>query len=101
MLYLHPKLTAVDEQADDEIVHPYGLRKADRLAHQALDPRAQRQMFALQLLGMVFPHFMKLGRQMPLVSTPAIGVKARDPKRYKQRFQLQKRLIFPAPKHVG
>jgi hypothetical protein len=38
MLYVHPKLTAIDEQTDDEIVHLGGLREADRLAHQALDP---------------------------------------------------------------
>ena len=86
MLYLHPTLTAVDEQADDESVHLRGLREADRLAHQARDPRAQRQLFAFQLLGMGFPHFLESGRQMPLVSTPALGVKACDPQRDKQRF---------------
>ena len=39
ILYFRPKLTAVEEQADDEIVHLDGLREADRLAHQALEPR--------------------------------------------------------------
>ena len=68
---------------------------------QALEPRAQRQMFAFQLLGIMFPNFMTLGSQMPLVRSPAIGVKVRDPKRHEQRFQLQKRLIFPPPKHGG
>ena len=33
------KLIPVDEEADDQIVHPLRLRKADRAAHQALDPR--------------------------------------------------------------
>jgi hypothetical protein len=33
-----PELIAVDEQADDQIVHPLRLRKAERPAHQPLDP---------------------------------------------------------------
>ena len=101
MLYLYPELKAVNEQADDEIMHLDGLREADRLAHQAFDPGAQRQMFALQLLGLVFPHFMERGIEMALIRAPAIGVKTGDPKRNQQRFQLQERLIFPSPKHVG
>ena len=71
MLYFEPKLKAVDEQADDEIVHLGGLREADRLAHQALDAGAQRQVLALQLLGMVFPHCMEPGIEMALVRAPA------------------------------
>src|ERR1041385_6287 len=101
MLYLPPKLKAVDEQTEDEIVPLDGLREADGFAHQALEPRAQRQMLALQLLGMVFPHFMESRRHMPLVRTPAIGIKAGDAKRNKPRFQLQQCVIFPPPKHVG
>ena len=101
MLYLHPKLKAIDEQPNDEIVHLDGLREADGLAHQARDPRAPRQMFALQLLGLVFPHFMERGIEMALIRAPAIGVKTGDPKRNQQRFQLQERLIFPSPQHVG
>ena len=58
MLYLHAKLTAVDEQADDEIVHLNGFRETDRLAHEALDARTQRQMLALKLLGIAFATLM-------------------------------------------
>ena len=87
MLYVHPKLTAIDEQTDDEIVHLGGLREADRLAHQALDPCAQRQMVAFQLLGMVFPHSVERGIKMALVCAPTLGVKAGDPKRDRERFQ--------------
>ena len=97
----HPELKAVDEQTDDELVHFNGLRETDRLAHQALDPRAQRQMFPLQLLGIVFPHYMESRSQMPLVSSLTIRVKAGDPKRREQRLQLEKRLIFASPEHIG
>ncbi len=58
-------------------------------------------MFAFQLLRVVFPYFMIIGVQMLLIRSLAIGVKARNPKRYEQRFELQKRVIFPLPKHVG
>ncbi len=101
MLYVHPKLKAIDEQTEDEIVHLRGLREADGFAYQALDPCTQRQMFAFQLLGMVFPHYMERGIKMALVCAPAIGVKAGDPKRYQERFQFQQCLIFPPPKYIG
>ena len=67
ILDIRSKLKAVDEQADDEIVHRDGLRETNRLAHQALDPRAQRQMFAFQLLRVAFPYFMIMGVYMSLI----------------------------------
>jgi hypothetical protein len=101
MFYLHPKLKAVEEHAEDEIVHLRGLRKTDCLADQALDARPQRHLFAFQVLRIAFPHFMESGVQMPRVRPPAIGVKAPDPKRHAQRLQLQKRVLFPPPKPGG
>ena len=88
MLYLHPELIAVDEQADDEIVHLSGLREADRLAHQALDPCAQREMFAFQLLRIAFPHFMANRSKMAFVRPPAVGVKPLDSEGPEQGLQL-------------
>jgi hypothetical protein len=44
------KYIAIDEQPDDHIVHLDGSRKADRLAHQPLDPGPQRHMFTFDLL---------------------------------------------------
>ena len=41
------ELIPVDKQSDDQIVHPFGLRKANRPAHQPLDPRPQIDVFAL------------------------------------------------------
>ena len=101
ILYSYPKFKAVDEQTDDEIVDLRGLRETDGSSGQALEPRAQRQMFALNLLGIMFANFMDLGIQMPPVRSPAIGVKVPYPKRHEQRFQLPKRLIFPPPEHVS
>ena len=101
ILDIHAKLKAVDEQAEDEVMQLRGLRETDCSSGQALDSRAQRQMFAFQLLCIPFPHFMARGIQMSLVRSPAISIKARNPKRHEQGFQLQKRLIFPPPKHIG
>ena len=101
MLYFDPKLKAVDEQADDEIVHLGGLREADRLAYKAFDPCAQRQMFAFQLLGIVFPHCMERGIEMALVRAPAIRVKASNPERREQGLQLEKHAVFSSPECIG
>ena len=45
---------AVDKQANYCIVHQNGFGKANRLAGQALDPRSQSQMLALNPLGVGF-----------------------------------------------
>ena len=37
--YCPPKSIAVDKQADDEVVHLYRFREADRLANQPFDAR--------------------------------------------------------------
>ena len=43
---------AVDKQANDDVVHPYRFRKADGLAHQALNARPERQIDTVaQLAG--------------------------------------------------
>jgi len=46
MLDEPPELIPVDKQSDDQIVHTFGLRKAERPAHQPLDPRPQIDVFA-------------------------------------------------------
>jgi hypothetical protein len=101
MLYFDPELKAVDEQTDDEIVHVSGLREADRRAHQAFAAGAQRQVLALQLLGMVFPHFMEHWIEMALVRAPAIRVKVPDPERRQQRLQREKHAVCSSPAGIG
>jgi hypothetical protein len=39
-------------------VHLSGLGEAEGLAHEALDTRTQRQMLALQLLGIAFANLV-------------------------------------------
>ena len=46
-----PKLMPVDEQPNDQIVHPFGLRKTDRTANQTLDSRPQVNVFALDFFA--------------------------------------------------
>ena len=65
MLDEPPELIPVDKQSDDQVVHPLGLRKADRPAHQPLDPRPQVDVFALDFLGVLFADCMLRGVNMP------------------------------------
>ena len=51
-----PELITVDEQADDQIMHTLRLRKADRPAHQPLDPRPQVDVLALDALHVFLPN---------------------------------------------
>ena len=48
------ELIPVDKQSDDQIVHTFGLRKAERPEHQPLDPRPQIDVFALDFLCALF-----------------------------------------------
>jgi hypothetical protein len=61
------ELIPVDEEADDQVVHPLRLRKADRAAHQALDPCPQVDVLALDFLHMFFADHLLLFIDMPLV----------------------------------
>jgi hypothetical protein len=64
-----PELIPVDEQSDDQIVHMFGLRKANRPAHQPLDPGPQVDVLALDFLRVLFANGVLLGGDMALVGT--------------------------------
>src|SRR5215471_15923668 len=51
-----PKLIVIDEQPNHQVVHMLCLRKANRPAYQPLDPGAQVDVFALDLLRVCLPH---------------------------------------------
>ena len=68
MLDGSPKLIAIDEQPNHQVVHMLCLRKADRPAYQSLDPCAQVDVLAFDLLRVCLPHRVLLGLHMPLVS---------------------------------
>ena len=64
------------------------LREAERLTHEALDPCAQREMFAFQLLRIAFPHFMANRSKRAFVRPSAVGGKPLDPEGPEQGLQL-------------
>ena len=80
MLDGSPKLIAIDEQPNHQVMHTLCLRKTDRPADQPLDPRAQVDMLALDLLCVFLTYRVLLGLHMPLVGPPAVGEIARDAK---------------------
>jgi len=100
MLEGSPKLIAIDEEADHQIMHGCRLGKANRAAYKPLDPSSQIDVLALDGLRVLFPDDVLLWDDMPLVRPPSISVKARDPKRLEQLFELQKDRILPPPKEV-
>ena len=75
-----PKLIPIDEEPDHHVRHAFRLRKADRPAYQPLDPCAQVNMLALNLLGVRLPDRVLLCCHMPFVGSPAVGEIARDAK---------------------
>ena len=75
-----PKLIAIDEQPNHQVMHMLCLRKTDRPAYQPLDPRAQVNMLALDFLSMCLPNRVLLRLHMSLVGPPPIGEIARDAK---------------------
>jgi hypothetical protein len=67
-----PKPIPVDNQSDDQIVHPLRLREADRAAHQPLDPRPQVDVLALDSLHVFLPYDVLLSVHMTLIGPPAV-----------------------------
>ena len=58
-------------------------------------------MFAFDLLGVPFARTMHVGIQMPGVGPPIVRVVAGEAEGLQQRLELQKDLVFAAPKDVG
>ena len=83
----HPKLIPINKQADDQIVHAFRFGETDRPAYQPLDPRAQVDVLALDLLGICLPYGALRGIKMPLVRPPAVGEITRDAKGLQQRLK--------------
>jgi hypothetical protein len=75
-----PKFVAIDEEAQDQIVHRYRFGETNRATHQPLDPGPQMDVLAFDLLRLGFANRVLLGSKMALVGAPPIGVKARDAK---------------------
>jgi len=58
VLDYHPKLVAIDEEANHQIVHGRRFRKANGTTHEPLDPCPQIDVFTLDFLRILLAHVM-------------------------------------------
>jgi hypothetical protein len=95
------KCIAIDEETDHQIVHRRRFGKTHRATHQALDPGPPRDVLALDGLRVLFADDVWLWVDVPLIRSPSIRVKPRDPKQLQQLLQRQKNGVLSAPEDVG
>ena len=100
MVDYHPKLVAIDEEANHQIVPGRRFRKAHGTTHKPLDSGPQIAVFTLDFLRMLLAHMMLRWVNMALVGAPPIGVKPPNAKRVSKALQLQEDRILPSPKNV-
>jgi hypothetical protein len=62
-----PKFLALDEEANDQIVHRGRCREAHGATDEAREACPQSDMFTRDCLRMLLPNMMLLGGNMPLV----------------------------------
>jgi hypothetical protein len=72
-LHRDAEFIAIDEQANHDSVPLGGFGEADRLAHQAFDPGAERQVLAFDLLSLALTWAMSRRHQRPLIGTPMVS----------------------------
>ena len=77
MLDCYPKLIAIDEEPDDEIVHGRRLGKADRATDEPFNPGPQVDVLAFDLLRLGFANRVLLGIDVSLVGPPPIPLRGR------------------------
>jgi len=77
------------------------LGETDHLASKTLDPRAQRQMLAFDLLYLAFAWLMLIRIEMTRISAPVVRVIASDAKWLEQPFELEEDLILLMSKNIG
>ncbi len=76
------KLVAIDKEPNHQIVHTLRFRETDRPTHQPLDPGPQIDVLAFDFLCVFLANRVLIGLHMTLVGTPAVGIIARDAKRF-------------------
>jgi hypothetical protein len=69
-----PKLRAIAEEANHQIVPGARFRKAKGTTYQPLKPGPQLDRLACDFLRMLLPHGMLLWGELPRVRPPSIGV---------------------------
>jgi hypothetical protein len=100
VLDCYPKLIAINEEPDDEIVHGRRLGKAYCATDAPFHPGPQVDGLACDLLRLGFANRVLLRIAVSLVGPPPIRVKPCDPTRLEHRFALQKDGILPLPKAI-
>ncbi len=80
LLHSISKLIAIDKQANDKIMHNNRAGKTDSLSCQAFDTRPEGEVFAFDLLRLLFPNGMCAWIEMAAISPPAIRIKVRNAK---------------------
>ena len=65
-----PKLIAIDEEANHQIVHRRRFGKANGATHETLDPGAQIDVLVFDFLCVLFADFVLLWVDMPLIGAP-------------------------------
>jgi hypothetical protein len=93
-----PKLVAIDEEANDQIVHRCRFGKANGATDSSFNPGAQIDVLALDFLRVRFADRVLIGGDMSLVGPPPIGVKLCDTKGLQQVLEFEKDAILPTPK---
>ena len=101
MLDGSPELITVDKQSNDRIVHTLRLRKADRAAHQPLDPLRQVDVLALDSLHVLLTNDVFLSIHMTLIGPPAVCAVPGDTKRLQQGLKAEKDLVLTPSEHRG
>ena len=95
-----PKLIAIDEEANHQIMHMFCFGETDRATHQPLDPGPQIDVLAVDFLRILLPHRVLLWVDMPLVRPPSIGVKPCDTERLSERLSFEEDCILPLAKDI-
>jgi hypothetical protein len=81
-------------------VHRCCCGETNRATHETLNPGAQIDVLAFDLLRIRFANRVLRGIDMALVGSPAISREVGDVKRRSEFLQLEKHLILPSPKDI-
>ena len=96
-----PKLVAIDEEPNHQIVHGRRFRKTNGATHQTFDASPEVDVLAFDLLRVLFANRMLFGGEMPLVGAPSIRVKSCDTKGGQQALAFEKDRSLASSKDVG
>ena len=95
-----PKLIAIDEEANHQIVHSDRFGKAHGATYKPLHLGPQIDVLAFDFLRILLPHRVLLWVDMPLVRPPSIGVKPCDTERLSERLSFEEDGILPPAKDI-